>query len=371
LRSKDNIYLCYQFIKDMQATTKSFLNSILKAVSPSGFEEEALDVWGKAIAPYVDEVYYDVLGNLVAVKKGRTDKKLMFVAHVDEVGFMLNHIDDKGFLYFRKIGGIDVDLLPGQRIAINGLHGLVNGVIGKKPIHLQSKDENKHSFDIEDLWIDIGVESKNEAEELVRVGNCATFDAGITEHGTRISSKALDDRVGLAAMIEAAQIVANEPLDVTLYFVASVQEELGSRGGRTAAMGIQPDVCIAIDVTHATDYPTMSPIKHGNIEMGAGVVITEGPNINKILTNLFLNLADKAAIAYQIEAIAHPTGTDANPIQIAGQGVITGLLSIPCRYMHTPVEMVDLKDVEATAMLIVEMGMLPSDKINFQKVFDP
>ncbi|MDR0895830.1 MAG: M20/M25/M40 family metallo-hydrolase [Prevotellaceae bacterium] len=355
----------------MQAATKSFLNTILKTISPSGSEEEALGVWGKAIAPYVDEVYYDVLGNLVAVKKGHTDKKLMFVAHADEVGFMLNYIDDKGYLYFRKIGGIDVNLLPGQKIAINGLNGLVYGVIGKKPIHLQSKDENKHSFDIEDLWIDIGVKSKSEAEQLVGVGNSAAFNVGITEHGTRISSKALDDRVGLASMIEAAQILANEPLDAALYFVASVQEELGSRGARTVVMGIQPDVCIAIDVTHATDYPTMSPIKYGNIEMGAGVVITAGPNINKILTDLLLNLVDKAAIAYQIEAISHPTDTDANPIQVAGQGIVTGLLSIPCRYMHTPVEMVDLKDVEATAMLIVEMAMLSADKINFQKVFKP
>ncbi|MDR0972735.1 MAG: M20/M25/M40 family metallo-hydrolase [Prevotellaceae bacterium] len=355
----------------MQVTTKKFLNSILKTISPSGFEEEALGVWGKAIAPYVDEVYYDVLGNLVAVKKGRTDKKMMFVAHTDEVGFMLNYIDDKGFLYFRKIGGIDVNLLPGQKIAINGLNGLVYGVIGKKPIHLQSKDENKHFFDIEDLWIDIGVENRSEAEQLVRVGNSATFNADIMEHGTRISSKALDDKVGLASMIEAVQILANEQLDLTLYFVASVQEELGARGGRVAAMGIQPDVCIAVDVTHATDYPTMSSIKNGNIEMGAGVVITEGPNVNKVLTSILLDLVTKAAIAYQTEAISHPTGTDVNPIQIIGQGVVTGLLSIPCRYMHTPVEMVDLKDVEATAMLIVKIAMLPSDKINFQKVLKP
>lgn len=254
---------------------------------------------------------------------------------------------------FQEIGGIDTNLLPGQKVEIHNHQGIVHGVIGKKPIHLQDRDAKAKDYDAEDLWIDIAAKDKADAEKKVEVGDYITYQTQpICLNEDVWSSKALDDKVGLLTLIEVAKSLKDKQPAMNIYLVASVQEELGARGVRTATMSIEPDFGIAIDVTHATDYPTCSPQKSGEIKVGAGIVIAKGPNIEPNLGRRMLDLAKQNDIKYQIEPIARPTGTDANFMQVTGRGVKTALLSIPCRYMHTPNEIVSLVDVNEGVKLL-------------------
>lgn len=249
--------------------------------------------------------------------------------------------------------GIDTNLLPGQKVEIHNHQGIVHGVIGKKPIHLQDRDAKAKDYDAEDLWIDIAAKDKADAEKRVEVGDYITYQTQpICLNEDVWSSKALDDKVGLLTLIEVAKSLKDKQPAMNIYLVASVQEELGARGVRTATMSIEPDFGIAIDVTHATDYPTCSPQKSGEIKVGAGIVIAKGPNIEPNLGRKMLDLAKQHDVKYQIEPIARPTGTDANFMQVTGRGVKTALLSIPCRYMHTPNEIVSLVDVNEGVKLL-------------------
>jgi len=334
----------------MDTVFYSQLKDLLLASGPSGSEEPVVDLFGKFISPFVDECYSDANGNFIAHKSGK-GKKVMLIAHADEIGLMISYIDEKGFLYFKEIGGIDTNLLPGQRVKINGEKGPVIGVIGKKPIHLQEKSDGSKELNPEDLWIDIAASDKNDAEDKVEIGSVATLISEpvcLSDH--IISSKSLDDRIGLFVL---AGVVSSLPkTNADLYFVASVQEELGARGAQTVSESIMPDFGIAIDVTHATDYPTMSPVKDGDISIGKGPVIAIGPNMDKEIGSIFKRIAAEEQIPYQVEAIPRPTGTDARMVQVAGRGVKTGLLSIPCRYMHSPNEVVSMEDAEGAVKLI-------------------
>lgn len=335
-----------------------FLTDILITPSPSGYEERVLALYTSAISPFVDEVYSDVFGNVIAHKKGNGTKRLMLMAHADEIGLMVTYIDDDGFLYFKEIGGIDTNLLTGLYVEIQGIEGIVTGVIGKKPIHLQSKENGGKELKAEDLWIDIGAKSKNDAIKLVQIGCCATFSAKIVQlTENRIASKSLDNKIGIAIMVHIAQQLFAKKLDTDIYFVASVQEELGARGARTATSLITPNIGIAIDVTHATDYPSISPIKDGDVRLGKGAVIPVGPNINKEISRTLLQIAKDKNIDHQIEPIPHPTGTDANIIQTSGIGVMTGLVCVPCRYMHSANEVIDMTDADTTVSLLIEYCM--------------
>lgn len=327
--------------------------TLLQTPSPSGSESTIIGKMENFLKDYVDEISRDAYGNLIAFKRGRTDKKVMLSAHADEVGMMVTYIDNNGFLYFQEIGGIDTNLLPGQRLEIHSQKGVVIGVVGKKPIHLQNPDSKAEDYDAEDLWIDIAAKDKEDAETLVEVGDYITYQTQPTLlHGEIWTSKALDDKVGLLTLIETAKALKDKQLAMNIYFVVSVQEELGARGVRTATMSIKPDLGIAIDVTHATDFPTCSPQKSGEIKIGDGVVIAKGPNIDSTLGGRLIEIAKQNNIKYQIEPIARPTGTDANFIQVSGKGVKTALLSVPCRYMHSPNEIVSLVDVKEGVRLL-------------------
>lgn len=339
------------------------LQDLLQTPSPSGRESFIIKKIEDYLKDFVDEISYDAYGNLIARKRGRTDNKLMLSAHADEVGMMVTYIDNNGFLAFQEIGGIDTNLLPGQRVEIYTENGVVPGVIGKKPIHLQDRDAKAKDYDAEDLWIDIAAKDKDDAENMVEVGDYITYQTQpILLHGETWVSKALDDKVGLLALIETAKALKDKKPVMDVYFVVSVQEELGARGVRTATSTIEPDYGIAIDVTHATDYPTCSPQKSGEIKVGGGVVIAKGPNIESTLGRKLLELAKQNKISYQIEPIARPTGTDANFIQISGKGVKTALLSIPCRYMHSPNEIVSLLDVNESVRLLTLLCDVELDK---------
>ena len=336
----------------MDDNTKKILLELLQMECPSGNEEQVVDLFSRSISQYVDEIAIDVNGNGIAHKKGN-GKKVVLMAHADEVGLIISYIDDNGFLYFKEVGGIDTNLLPGQRVAISGKNGVVVGIIGKKPIHLQDKKDGSKEFMPEDLWIDIASKDKADAMKKVQLGAFATYiSKPLMMSETLVASKSLDDRIGLAVLVGLAKKLQKEKLDYDVYFVASSQEELGARGAQTVTEAIMPEIGIAIDVTHATDYPTTSPIKDGDISLGKGVVIPMGPNMNKALNQTFVDIADINNIPYQIEVMARPTGTDARMIQVAGSGVITGLLTIPCRYMHTPNEIVSLDDADNAIAII-------------------
>lgn len=332
--------------------------------SPSGSEQPIIKKMVMFLKDYIDELTIDNYGNLIALKYGaNSNKKLMLAAHADEVGMMVTHIDNNGFLSFQEIGGIDTNLLPGQRVEIHNHQGVVTGIIGKKPIHLQDRDAKAKDYDAEDLWIDIAAKDKEEAESKVEVGDYITYQTQpiVLQHDVW-TSKALDDKVGLLTLVEVAKALDGKQPAMDVYFVASVQEELGARGIRTAALGINPDYGIAIDVTHATDYPTCSPQKSGEIKVGNGIVIAKGPNINKTIGRKLIDLAKQQNIKYQIEPIARPTGTDANFMQVSGTGVKTALLSIPCRYMHSPNEIVSLVDVNEGVRLLTHFCDVELDK---------
>ena len=348
----------------MEITKENILKDLLMTPSPSGSEQPIIKKMAMFLKDYIDELTIDNYGNLIALKYGaNSNKKLMLAAHADEVGMMVTHIDNNGFLSFQEIGGIDTNLLPGQRVEIHNHQGVVTGIIGKKPIHLQDRDAKAKDYDAEDLWIDIAAKDKEEAESKVEVGDYITYQTQpvVLQHDVW-TSKALDDKVGLLTLVEVAKALDGKQPAMDVYFVASVQEELGARGIRTAALGINPDYGIAIDVTHATDYPTCSPQKSGEIKVGNSIVIAKGPNINKTIGRKLIDLAKQQNIKYQIEPIARPTGTDANFMQVSGTGVKTALLSIPCRYMHSPNEIVSLVDVNEGVRLLTHFCDVELDK---------
>lgn len=343
---------------------ENILKDLLMTPSPSGSEHAIIKKVAMYIKDYIDDLKIDAYGNLIALKHGANhNRKLMLVAHTDEVGMMVTYIDKDGFLSFQEIGGIDTNLLPGQRVEIHNHQGVVIGVIGKKPIHLQDRDAKAKDYEAEDLWIDIAAKDKEDAETKVEVGDYITYQTQpICLQHDIWTSKALDDKVGLLTLIEVAKALDGKQPAMELYFVASVQEELGARGVRTATLGVNPDYGIAIDVTHATDYPTCSPQKSGEIKIGNGIVIAKGPNINQTMGRKLIDLAKMKDIKYQIEPIARPTGTDANFMQVSGTGVKTALLSIPCRYMHSPNEIVSLVDVNEGVRLLAHLCEVELDK---------
>lgn len=338
----------------MESWLKDILHKMLLTASPSGSEEQITELFAEQIRPFVDEVTTDVNGNCIAHKQG-TGPKVMLMAHADEIGLMISYIDDRGFLYFNQIGGIDTNILPGLRVVIQGKQGPIIGIIGKKPIHLQNEKETGNSLSPDDLWIDIAASDKADALTKVQIGSVATYEPHVQVFtDDRLLSKSLDDKIGLAVLLGVAKVLHLNPSLADIYFVASVQEELGARGAQTASEVILPEIGIVVDVTMATDHPSTSPAKDGDISLSKGPVIPVGPNMNKGINLSLTNIANSSQIPYQVEAIAKPTGTDARMIQVAGQGIKTGLVSIPCRYMHTPGEMISLSDADHAVTLLAE-----------------
>ncbi len=327
------------------------LYKLLTTAAPSGYEEAVQSIFKVSIAQYVDIIETDILGNVIAVKKGPIGSpRLMLSAHCDEVGFLVSNIDENGFLYIQEIGGIDTDLLPGRKVDIHTEKGIVPGIIGKKAIHL-NKGEEKKKIEVSDIWIDIAASSRREAMNSVQIGDFVTYAKDVVLYENHLlASPSTDNRIGVWTLVETAKLLAGKPLNCNIFYVSSCQEELGSRGAKTAADHIHPDVGIAIDVTHSTDYPTADTKLVGTINLGNGPVITMGPNINAEVCRQLKMVAGDLPVQY--EAIARPTGTDANVMQLSSGGVRTGFVSIPCRYMHTPYEMVSIEDALNAALLL-------------------
>ncbi len=339
----------------MRKDREKFLKEIVNAMSPSGYENDAVSVWRKKAKDYTNTVKGDLHGNSIAVLNEGKRPRIMFAGHIDEIGLQITYIDEKGYLRFAPIGGWDSQIPQGQRVIIKGKKGIVKGVIGKKPIHLLKPQERDRVTSIEEMHIDIGVTSRKEAEKLVEIGAPAVIDYYYERlQGKIAAARGFDNRVGAFIVLEALGELSKEAnkLNASLYAVATVQEEIGLRGAKTSAFGIDPDIGIAVDVTFATDYPGMDKNRFGDIQLGKGPVIARGPNINPKVFDLLVRTAEEEKIPYQIEAIPRGTGTDANAIQVTRAGVATGLVSIPNRYMHTPCELVHLDDLDNIIKLL-------------------
>ncbi|HID93360.1 MAG TPA: M42 family peptidase [bacterium (Candidatus Stahlbacteria)] len=350
----------------MQKESFGFLKELINTISPSGFEEEAMNIWKQRTKNFVDEVRTDVHGNSIGIINEGGTPKVMLAGHIDEIGYMVKYINDEGYIYFSTIGGIDLHLVPGERVWIKTKKGKVLGVIGKKPIHLLEEEERKKVAKIEQLWIDIGVKDAKESKSIVNTGDPAVpaveFEVLNAEN---VIGRGFDDKAGAFVVSETLRLVSQNKPKASVYGVATVQEEIGLRGARTSAYGISPDVGIAIDVTFATDFPDMDKKRVGDIKIGGGPVIARGPNINPKIFDLLVKTAEEEKIPYQLEGIPRGTGTDANVIQLTKAGVATGLISIPNRYMHTPVELVSLKDLENASKLLAAFILRLDKKSNF------
>ncbi|MBA7604384.1 putative aminopeptidase YsdC [subsurface metagenome] len=350
----------------MDRDLKEFFNALVMAPSPSGFEQPAQEVYRNFVKDYADEVRTDVHGNVIALKKGKGKYKMMVSGHADEVGLMVNYIDDEGYIYFSTIGGIDFSLLPGLKVDIHSKDGVIKGVIGRKAIHMMEKDERDKPVKSEDLWIDIGAKDKKEAFKMVSIGDPITYEAGVVElPNNLVVTKATDNKAGVFASGALLKYLTDTEISVNLYCVSSVQEEVGLRGARTSAYGINPDIGLAFDVTTATDHPKTDKKKYGEIFLNKGPVISRGANINPIIYDLIIGAAKENKIDYQISGEPRGTGTDANIMQLTRSGVATGLISFPNRYMHSPVEIISLKDLENAIKLGGEFIKKIDDGVDF------
>ncbi|MCE5267310.1 MAG: M42 family metallopeptidase [Planctomycetaceae bacterium] len=342
----------------MDSTSLGFLKTLLETPSPSGYEGDVQRFVRDYAKDFADEVHTDVHGNVIVVKNPDAPLRVMLAGHCDQIGLIVQHVDDDGFLYVQQIGGWDPQVLIGQRMTVWTDKGPVFGVVGRKPIHLLTEDERKQVPKMRDLWLDIGAANKEEALKTVRIGDAVTVELGFRESRNNLAvSPAMDDKAGCWVVIEALRRAAeSKKLTCGLYAVSTVQEELGLRGARTSAFGIDPQVGVAVDVTHATDCPSIDKKEEGDVRLGRGPVIHRGPNMNHKVVERLIKAADANKIAYQLAATGRATGTDANAMQISRAGMATGLVSIPNRYMHSPIEMISLDDLDRAADLLARFA---------------
>jgi len=353
----------------MERSALDFLKKLIETPSPSGFEQPAQKLVRDRLKDVADEVRTDVHGNVIAVKNPEAPLRVMLAGHCDEIGLMITHIgehgDDKGYLFFASIGGIDPAILAGQRVEIHDPRGRVEGVIGKKAIHLMEPEERGKPSKIREYWIDIGAKDLKDALKAVAVGDPITLSRRFFElRNGLVSGRGFDDRVGAWTVVETMRRIRNVKLNCGVYGVSSVQEEIGLRGAKTAAFGIEPHAGIAIDVGFASDYPGADKKQIGDTALGKGPILHRGANINPVLATLMEKSARAARIPFQMQAAPGATGTDANAIQVNRAGVAAALMGIPNRYMHTPVEVCSLKDLDNGVDLLVATlrAMKPSQK---------
>lgn len=338
----------------MKTDCKIFLENLLNTHSVSGFENAATDVYEDYLKDCA-EVFRDSLNNCYAVLNPAASRRIMIEAHIDEIGFQVTYIDDKGFVYVRQNGGIDCATVPGSMVLIHTSEGsVVPGVIGKRPIHVQKPEDRSKVLELENLWIDTGL-THDEVVEKISVGDVVSFKSNcsfLTENV--IVSKGLDDKIGVYIVAEAIRRLAKERLNICVYGVAAVQEEVGCKGAKVCVDNVNPQMSISIDVGFATDVPDISKKKYGDISLGKGPVINCHTDCNRQMVQVVRTVAAQTGTDIQLNANYISTGgTDTASIQVSHKGVKTLLISIPNRYMHTQVEMCDLRDVEGAIDLIV------------------
>jgi putative aminopeptidase FrvX len=339
----------------MRPETVKFLQELANAPSPSGFEQPAAKVYRDYTEAFADQVTTDVTGNVMAVLNPDARVRIMLAGHIDEIGFLIHFIGDDGLLYFSPIGGHD-DVTPvGQRVWVHGRERLP-GVVGSKAFHLLDPEAKTKRPEIKSLWIDIGATSREEAETLVRLGDPITFQQEFHPLlGERAAARGFDNTAGAVIAAEALRLLKQDGglhADVGLYAVATVQEEIGSRGAQAATYAINPVTGLAIDMDHAIDYPRVDPREHGVLRIGDGPTISRGANVNPTVFQLLMEAAREEGLPHQVSVFPKATPTDAGVMQISRAGVATGLVGVPLRYMHTPSETLSLTDVENCARLV-------------------
>lgn len=341
----------------MREESRAFLQQLLEAAGPSNYEIAAARVWRTEAEKFCASVTADVNGNSIARlhdQPAANAKKVVLCGHIDEIGLIITHHNDDGTLAFRTIGGWDPQVLVGQRIKVATREGSVTGVIGRKAIHLLRGEDRDRVVKIEDLWIDIGATKKEEATARVRVGDAAVIDVlPIMLTDDLIASRALDDRCCAFIALETLRLLSEGTAPwCDVYAAATVQEEITFRGAHTVAATLEPDVAIALDVTHASDRPGVSPQEVGNHGCGSGAAIMRGSVANDLLVDLLVSTAEAEYLPYTFEAAGRHSGTDADALVVTGRGTAGGVISVPCRYMHSPVEVVSLHDLETCAKLL-------------------
>jgi len=337
----------------MNADSNAFLKRLVETPSPSGYEHEVQKLVRDRIQPWCDSVRTDVMGNVFGVRNPDGKPRVMLAGHCDQIGFIINYITDDGFLYFEPIGGVDPVVVTSQRVSILTRRGLLNGVIGRKAIHLMDDEDKKKVPKIDDLYIDVGADSKSDALKRVSMGDAGIFlQPSVTLANNRVVAMAFDNKMGTWIVTETLRLLHGHKFDACVIGVSTVQEEIGLRGATASAFSSEADVGIALDVAHATDTPGIEKKRAGDFRLDDGPMIYRGANINPRVFNLLVRAAKKEKIPYQVASAARGTGTDANAMQLSRGGMATGLLSVPLRYMHTPNELLSLVDLQNTARLL-------------------
>jgi endoglucanase len=336
------------------------LHDLLTAPGPPGHESQPARVWREAAEAFADEVTTDTLGTTVARVNGSGERPLMaVVGHIDEIALLVSHVTDKGFLHVVQSGGWDAQVLVGQRVEVLTRDGMLPGVVGRKPPHLTDADERKKAVELKNLHVDIGAKDGDEARAMVSIGDQVLIAAAPLDlPNGRLASRALDNRLGVFVAIEVARRVKEAGGNAgPVAGVAAVQEEIGAHGARVMAYGLQPDLAVVVDVTHATDAPGVEPGELGEHGLGSGPVITRGAIVSRAVNDLLDEVAAAEGIQCSTEASGRQTGTDADTVHLSRTGVATAVVSIPLRYMHSPVELVDLADVEDTIKLLTALAL--------------
>ncbi len=344
----------------MNKTSFVFLKSLLETPSPSGFETRGQRVWLDYVEPFADSVHSDAYGNCFAILNPKGSPKVLLGGHSDEIGFMVQFISDDGFIYFQSIGGSDPALARGQRVTVHGRGGDVPGVIGQLAIHLQEPDDRKKVPEWHQLIIDIGAKTKAEVETFIRVGDPITYEYGVRElRNNRIAARACDNRIGTFAAAEGLRVAAanRKKLKACVIAVSTIQEENGLYGASMAGYSVHPDVALIVDVTHATDIPLCTKTKHGDVKLGGGPVISVGSANHPVVNERLAQVAGRTKIPLQRESNPRYTGTDADAIFRQRGGIPTTSIGLPNRYMHSPVEMIDLDDLENMGELLGQFAL--------------
>lgn len=334
---------------------EAFLHELLTTPSPSGYEVEGQRRWIKYVEEFADRVTTDDYGNAIAVYEGG-EAEIAFAGHADEIGFIVRKIDEEGFVHISRIGGSDRTVSQGQHVQIHADDGQVNGVVGQTAIHLRDTGDDSYS-DVTEQRIDIGAEDGDAANEQIEVGDPVTFASTVKDlQGSRVAARGMDNRVGTWTAAEALRKASEQEVDATVYAISTVQEELGLQGAKMVGDQINPDGVVAIDVTHAPDYPHAPGDKASDIELGEGPAVGRGSANHPELVQATRNAAEEADIDVQLMAAGIRTGTDADAFFTEAGGTPSLNLGIPNRYMHTPVEVIDTEDLAAAADLLAALA---------------
>lgn len=350
----------------MNESQLQFLQRLLHAPSPSGYEKPVQDVIRAYASNFADEVRTDWHGNVTAVVNPSGYPRIMLAGHCDQIGLLVKHIDDKGYLWVHAIGGWDPQVLVGQSVQVWTRSGPITGVIARKPIHLQSPDDRKTVPEIKNLWVDIAATDGDDARSAVAIGDPITVTLGYREMRNGLAAAAgMDNKVGAWTVVTAAERVKMQNPKAAVFAVSTVQEEIGLRGVQTSAFQIDPQLGIVVDVTHATDCPTIDENQFGRVKVGKGPVLYRGPNVNPVVFDRLIQRAADAEIPIQINGLATAASNDAAQLQLTRGGVAIGLVCIPNRYMHSPVEVVSLKDLDQASELIARFCLSVDPESDF------